>query len=390
MSTASDVCYEDGREHLRRLIHETPIVDNHAHPLLRLKAVTKHSFESIVSEAAGDALSSSWSTLAQMRAVRQLAELHGCEATWEAVVSASESKRTADAYDTWMRRCLSGIETILVDDGLGNPADMRSFSDLSDHTRSPCWRIVRIERVVEAAVERLADHGTCSFDAVVEVFDKDLTEAVHDPRVVGFKSVICYRSGLAIPGSVDRLAAKTELDARLETFVRDRERAGHSAHFRLDGTIASQFFVNEAASILSNAAVGVPPEEARPPKVLQLHTGLGDNDLTLSRASPALLQDFIRRHHGVPIVLLHSGYPFTREAAYLANTYANVWVDVGEVFPCLSRRGQESVLHELLELAPWSKILASTDGHYFPETYYLAQTQLREILETVRTISQYS
>ena len=79
------------------------------------------------------------------------------------------------------------------------------------------------------------------------------------------------------------------------------------------------------------------------------------------------------------------GYPFTREAAYLANTYANVWVDVGEVFPCLSRRGQENVFHGLLELAPWSKILAGTDGHYFPETYYLAQTQVREVLETVRS-----
>ncbi|SPN97490.1 related to fluG protein [Cephalotrichum gorgonifer] len=387
MGESDGVGLKTGRERLSHVIQTTPIIDNHAHPLLLRGALPKYPFESIVSEANGDALSSSWSTLSHMRAVRQLASLHGCPPTWEDVVSASESKRVDGTYDAWIGRCLSGLETILVDDGLGDAKDMYSFSDLSSFTRSPCWRIVRIERVVEMAVEQLAAAGTCSFDAVTELFDKVLTKAVHDPRVVGFKSVICYRTGLAVPGTVNRSSARAEFNASIEGYLRDRRTEEDAKPFRLDQVISCHFFVNEAAFLLHDVATSLPPDAARPPKVLQFHTGLGDNDLCLSKASPSHLQEFIREYPTVPIVLLHAGYPFMRESAYLANTYANVWVDVGEVFPCLSRRGQETVFHELLELAPWSKLLASSDGHFFPETYYLGQTQLREVLESV--LSQY-
>jgi predicted TIM-barrel fold metal-dependent hydrolase len=96
------------------------------------------------------------------------------------------------------------------------------------------------------------------------------------------------------------------------------------------------------------------------------------------------LQDFIRAYPTIPIVLLHASYPFTREAGYLASVYANVYVDIGEVFPFVSRDGQEKVVRQILELCPWSKILWSTDGHWFPETYLLAVMQIREVLATVK------
>lgn len=70
---------------------------------------------------------------------------------------------------------------------------MHSFSDLSSHTRSPCWRIVQIERMVEMAVEQLDALGTCGFDAVLEVFNKEMRAAVRDPRVVGFNP--CFGVG---------------------------------------------------------------------------------------------------------------------------------------------------------------------------------------------------
>jgi glutamine synthetase len=63
--------------------------------------------------------------------------------------------------------------------------------------------------------------------------------------------------------------------------------------------------------------------------------------------------------------------------------YANAWLDVGEAFPMLSRNGEEAVLKQALELTPASKIIWSTDGHYFPETYWLANKQFRETLENV-------
>lgn len=95
------------------------------------------------------------------------------------------------------------------------------------------------------------------------------------------------------------------------------------------------------------------------------------------------LQPFISANPDVPIVLLHSSYPYTREAGYLASVYNNVYLDMGEVFPMISRDGQKSVVKQLLELAPSNKLLWSTDGHWFPETYALANAQMREVLNEV-------
>lgn len=118
-------------------------------------------------------------------------------------------------------------------------------------------------------------------------------------------------------------------------------------------------------------------------KSLQFHTGLGDNDITLTRSSPSHLQGFIKRYPTVPIVLLHASYPWTKEAGYLASVYYNVYADIGEVFPFVSKEGQENVVREILELCPSEKILWSTDGHWFAETYLLAIIQVREALNVV-------
>lgn len=87
----------------------------------------------------------------------------------------------------------------------------------------------------------------------------------------------------------------------------------------------------------------------------------------------------------VPFVLLHSAYPYTREAGYLATVYKHVYLDVGEVFPMVSRDGQKTILRQALELTPGSKLLYSTDGHWFPETFWLANKQFRDVWLEVRS-----
>ena len=54
---------------------------------------------------------------------------------------------------------------------------------------------------------------------------------------------------------------------------------------------------------------------------------------------------------------------------------------------CYSQDGQERVIRESLELCPSTKLLWSTDGHWFPETYLLAVIQMREGL--YRVLSEY-
>ena len=102
---------------LLEAIHQTPIIDHHAHNLLLPTELAQHPLLSITSEAAGPALEHAKSTLAHIRAVKQLAQTLGCEPTWEAVEARIEEER-GKKHDVWAKRCFQGIETVLIDDGL--------------------------------------------------------------------------------------------------------------------------------------------------------------------------------------------------------------------------------------------------------------------------------
>jgi predicted TIM-barrel fold metal-dependent hydrolase len=94
---------------------------------------------------------------------------------------------------------------------------------------------------------------------------------------------------------------------------------------------------------------------------VQFHTGLGDADIALTRSSPALLQPLIVANPRTSFVLLHASYPYMREAGYLTAMYKNVYLDIGEVFPVVSRGGQEALIRQVLELAPTNKIMWSSE-----------------------------
>lgn len=100
--------------------------------------------------------------------------------------------------------------------------------------------------------------------------------------------------------------------------------------------------------------------------IVQFHTGLGDNDLLLSKSSPSLLQPLIRAFPDTSVVLLHASYPFTREAGYLAAMYKNVYLDFGEVFPLVSRLGEKRIVEQMLELCPTTKAMWSSESESIP------------------------
>jgi hypothetical protein len=49
----------------------------------------------------------------------------------------------------------------------------------------------------------------------------------------------------------------------------------------------------------------------------------------------------------------------------------------------VSREAEEKILRESLEITPTNRLLWSTDGHFFPETFWLANKQFRQALEIV-------
>lgn len=90
---------------------------------------------------------------------------------------------------------------------------------------------------------------------------------------------------------------------------------------------------------------------------MQFHTGLGDNDITLNRSSPSHLQAVIKAYPETLFVLLHSSYPYTREAGYLSAVYPNVFLDFGEVND-VSR----SLKKETLNLSRYSHLFPVRDN----------------------------
>lgn len=358
---------------LVKAIHSTPIIDNHAHPLLIASARAKYPLLAITTEAHGDAMKAATSTLSHLRAVNQLSQILGCPATWGDVVKAIEVEKEKP-NDVWAKRCLEGIETILVDDGLDGKDEVFDYAWHDRLTRSKCKRIVRIVKVAEEIIDKHLKQSLSPddmFTTLVHEFESAIKDAVSDPEVVGFKSVICYRTGLNV--STGPLTP-AEMEPPFIEALRQHKMAGKTHFKRLDGLLLNSYLVDKTASIIQSA-----PHK----KPFQFHTGLGDNDITLTRSSPSHLQDFVRKYPNIPIVLLHASYPWTKEAGYLASVYENVYADIGEVFPFLSKEGQENVVREILELCPSEKILWSTDGHWFPETYLLAIIQVREALEVV-------
>ncbi|KAL4781803.1 hypothetical protein BJX76DRAFT_334410 [Aspergillus varians] len=370
---------------LRQLIQTHPLIDNHAHNLLEQSAAcdyAKYPLEQIISEAQGVALTNASSTLPFHRAASQLATLYQCSSSdWEHLRAARDQLVQRD-YEGLIRQCLEGTQTLLLDDLLTDQ-DVQPFDWHDRFTASPTKRIVRIEAVAAQVLSHIVAGGSIPpestgltfFRSLWETFSRDFTlrisDAIRDPAVVGFKSVICYRTGLDVQPTDD-----CDTKQLLQSFARTVSRAPESTP-RVEDKPLNDWLVRQTLNLLKSA------KATQPSKPLQLHTGLGDNDINLLRSNPAHLQSLIAQYPEVDFVLLHSSYPYTREAGYLACVYPNVYLDLGEVFPMVSRDAQESIVRESLEIVPTTRLLWSTDGHFFPETFWLANRQFRDTIEKV-------
>jgi hypothetical protein len=391
IASLTTISHSDSMDELRRVVRTCPVIDNHGHNLLRPHALNSSDFLTVTSEATGEALRATSTTLAHLRAAKQLRKLCDlpAEADWQAILEA-RNRILCENPDALVRRCLQGTQTILIDDGLGSPDDFQPYQWHNRYTLSPCKRIVRIEAVAASVLASLhrqwslpvgisiADEEACSLAWVkfIARFEQAIAQAVDDDEVIGFKSVICYRSRLGV-----KIGSDIEVtEAGLKSFMEDFLPTCESKSFRVESK-----GMNDALVISTCKLIAAGSTEKGKTKPLQFHTGLGDNDISLLDTNPGCLLPLIAAFPTVPVVLLHSSYPYTQEAGYLATVYHNVYLDIGGVFPMVSRGGQETIVRQALELTPMSKILWSTDGHLQAETYWLANVQGREALEKIYT-----
>ncbi|KAI0339169.1 amidohydrolase 2 [Trametopsis cervina] len=348
-----------------------PAIDNHAHPLLKQKHRDAFSFEGLISEATGDALTQdAVHTLACFRATLQLSKFFNLEGepSWEAVKKARQAMDYGALCSSSFDK--SHIQCILIDDGLGGSSEFAEDYNWHDQfMKSPTKRIVRVEILAEDILKNVYGVYTnkqVSPHGVFELFDKTLRDALGkaamDPEVVGFKSIACYRTGLNITVNPDIASVTTSVSELVLDY-------SESKPLRLEIKDVNDWIVNLTLEVSSQCG-----------KPVQFHTGLGDSDITLALSSPSHMQPVIKAYPNAKIVLLHSSYPYTRDAGYLTAVYPNVYLDFGEIFPFLSAEGQIGVIRQVLELCPTNKILWSTDGHWWPESYYLGTVQAREAL----------
>ena len=240
----------------------------------------------------------------------------------------------------------AGLSHVLIDTGLDSPALARP-ADLAGAAGAEYREVVRLERVAE----RLADGGGVSAEGFAAGYVAALRDATSGAAAV--KSVLAYRHGLQIdpgrpsPGEV-RAAARRWLARR--------------GPARLDEPVLLRFVLWCALDR------GLP---------VQIHTGFGDRDLRLAAADPSLLQRFLAAAEpsGVPIVLLHC-YPYHRQAGWLAQVFPNVHVDLGLTVAQVGARA-DAVVGEFCELAPFGKLLFSTDGYGLPELFLVGAAQFR-------------
>ncbi len=116
---------------------------------------------------------------------------------------------------------------------------------------------------------------------------------------------------------------------------------------------------------------------------LQLHVGYGDNDMDLAESDPLRMTAFLRatQERGVPVLLLHT-YPFHRHAAYLAQVFDHVFMDLGLATHNTGALST-TLVRETLELVPFGKLLFSSDAFGLAELFHLGALLFRRSLTAV-------
>ncbi|XP_020205025.1 protein fluG [Cajanus cajan] len=342
---------------LRKAVEEVEVVDGHAHNIVSLDS--NFAFIQAFSEAYGDALTFAPNTLCFKRNLRDIAELYGIELSLQGV----EEYRRVSGIQSICSTCFKAarINAILIDNGL--KLDKKHDIEWHKSFAPIVGRILRIQRLAEEILdEDLPDGSSWTVDSFTKAFISKLKSVAGE--IFGLKSIAAYHSGLEINTNV------TKQDA--EEGLRQVLIAGKPVRIANKNLIDYIFL----QSLEVAQSYDLP---------MQIHTGFGDKDLDMRLSNPLLLRAVLedKRFSKSRIVLLHASYPFSREASYLASVYSQVYLDFGLAIPKLSVHGMISSLKELLELAPINKVMFSTDGYAFPETFYLGAKKSREIVFSV-------
>jgi predicted TIM-barrel fold metal-dependent hydrolase len=287
-----------------------------------------------------------------------MAVLFACEPKEETVLAA---RQTLGDHNL-IQRCLQDahFEALCIDKGYPPQSQIVPDSELS--TLAGC-RIVPMLRVELVMQDLIAELDT--LDEVVEKLKVQLQD-IRAQGYVALKSIAAYRTGLAIQTWSNEDVTTAFAAARKEVQEHGSIRLGYKP-------------------LLDTLLHVVFEEAAKQEFPIQFHTGYGDTDADMLLANPLNLRAVFERkeYRGMPVVLLHESYPYTRQGAYLAAVYENAYLDLSYGIPFLGYSEMLEFTRAAFDVAPYSKLLYSSDGVGMPELHWLSAHNGRRIIGQV-------
>ncbi|MFE0515568.1 amidohydrolase family protein [Streptomyces sp. NPDC058964] len=331
---------------LRAELDGLPLVDHHCHGAVTAD-LAPEEFESLITE--GEA----WPGISAFDSPVGVAVRRHCAPVLDLPRHAPPAdylaRRAELGWREVNRRFLSavGAEAFCVDTGYA-PHRVTGPAELAAAAGGAAYEVVRLEGVAEAVAARGVEAGEYP-----RVFGAAVQDAVRRPGVVAVKSVAAYRTGFG-------LDPMRPTDAEVTKAVHYWLASG-------DGRLTDPVLVRHL--LWTAVDLGLP---------LQLHTGLGDNDIRLHRSDPALLTDWLHLTSGtIPVLFLHC-WPYHRQAAYLAAVFEQVYLDVGLALHYTGPVRSRAILEEALEITPFRKLLYSSDAYGVAEFHHLGALSFRQ------------
>ena len=283
----------------------------------------------------------------------RLAAVLQCEPTRDGL-AAARTRALAD-HRGYLRRLWgdAGVADLIMDDGYPLPQiDGRA---LGDEVGLTVHRVCRIEPLITDVRDAAG-----SYAELEDAFTAGLEAAVADGSIA-FKSVIAYRTGLDVvewsPSEREAAFSAWRADRWRET----REHAKPVRDALLRRTLAAA------------RSAGVP---------VHIHCGGGDPSIVLDHARPSDLFPLLSAHMDQPVVLIHSGWPWVDEGAFVASILPHVYLDTSLSTPWASL-AIDSRLEILLGIAPPAKVMYGSDEASEPEVIWLSALLAREALGRV-------
>lgn len=342
-------------------LSDVAVVDNHCHAVdadQQLPDVASWRARFTESPDPSTRARDAGDTAFYRRLLRRLAAFHGVAEDESAVLERRATLSTVELTAALVRD--ADIAGMVVDTGHPPAAQALSGQDLRTATGVPQGDLLRLELLFQDLV---AEHAT--LDDTLSALRVALAD-LRGQGLVGLKSIVGYRTGLDVRrwDGADQVAAFRS--ARAEVGATGAVRLGHQP----------------LLDTMLHVALLAAAEQQAP---VQFHVGYGDPDVDLRTASPLGLRAVLEEpaYRGAPVVLLHGCWPYVREGAFLASVYGNAFLDLSYGIPFLSLGELTAMTRAALGVAPFSKLMYSSDGSGVPELHWMGAHDGRRVLGRV-------